>query len=310
MKARNKGTRNMFFWRKRKHGAAESNMDAVGHALKNAAAKEHRAQTGAFRAALICDRGRERGNNEDNYLLGMQINSEMLDHSTAVFRSAADGAAWQTAGVFDGMGGGEMGELAALIAAKTVKQLSGRLDDGCEKTDVDRIMREAFLRSNNEIIDLQKEHCVYGSTGTVVSIGSGEFKIYHLGDSRAYLLRDGELVQLTRDQTLAQMKMDAGLYRENDPGLEVERHKLTEYIGRDWTKENLRPQESAWIPIREDDRLLLCTDGLYDMCSDAEISGILAAAGGPENAVAALTQAALTKGGKDNITCMVIGFPR
>ena len=68
-------------------------------------------------------------------------------------------------------------------------------------------MREAFLRSNNEIIDLQKEHCVYGSTGTVVSIGSGEFKIYHLGDSRAYLLRDGELMQLTRDQTLAQMKM-------------------------------------------------------------------------------------------------------
>lgn len=258
----------------------------------------------SLRACLVSDVGLVRKNNEDNFLLCGQINESLQDRCTTGFLSEKGDRAWKVMGVFDGMGGGRKGELAARAAAEIFRDLAGEL--GTEDTAaVDERMRKGFLDANNKVTLLQKDDLVYGTTGTVACIGNRAFKIYHLGDSRAYLLRDGRLLRLTKDQTLAQMKIDAGLYREDDPRAKGERHKLTEYIGRDWTGENLRPQESRWMPLKKNDRLLLCSDGLYDMCPHERMESVLQETADVEKAALALMETALKNGGEDNVTCLV-----
>lgn len=263
---------------------------------------------GGFKGAAVSDVGCVRPNNEDNFVLGKSMNDESLDHREAVLSSGCMAGTLQFAGVFDGMGGGEKGELASHDTARIFLDAFGKLTGDPGKTDVDTILRHAFLTANNRIVDLQKECKVFGTTATVLCVKDSEFKIYHLGDSRAYLFREEKLLQLTKDQTLAQMKMDVGMYRKNDPAMEADKHKLTEYIGRDWTKANIRPVESRWIPAQNGDRVLLCSDGLYDMCSDEEIARILSKAKPADEMAAALVQEAIFKGGEDNVTCIVLAF--
>lgn len=147
---------------------------------------------------------------------------------------------------------------------------------------------------------------MYGTTGTIICTNGVKFKVFHLGDSRAYLFRNGELYQLTKDQTLAAMKVSLGFYEENDPLVEKEKHQLTEYIGCDQTLENLRPLESQWMDLLSGDKLLICSDGLYDMCSNAQIIEIMKNEEQPEKIAQKLLQRALENGGLDNITCLVL----
>lgn len=256
---------------------------------------------------VVSDVGLVRTNNEDNFLLGVRMNDIADKHLQAEIALAqTESEMWHLFCVFDGMGGGEKGEVASSIASKMFQKVSVCLKDYTTKTEIDTVLRRTFLDSNNEIVLLQQKFKIYGTTGTVLCTNGIDFKIYHLGDSRAYLLRDGQLFQLTRDQTLAQMKIDVGLYDENDPQAEAERHKLTEYIGRDWTKENLRPVESEWMKFQPNDRMLLCSDGLYDMCTDVDIIEILKTAPSANEASATLVDTAISKGGEDNITCLVL----
>lgn len=261
-----------------------------------------------FFGTVVSDVGRIRFNNEDNYILGKNMNVHSSDHSEASVSFPAGAGVWRIAGVFDGMGGGEMGELASRDAASLFLKAAGRLSGSASRADIDLCMRKAFQEANNRIVGHQQKYRIFGTTGTVLCTNGIEFKLYHLGDSRGYLLRDGDLMQLTKDQTLAQMKRETGMYREYDPAAESDKHKLTEYIGRDWTKENLRPRESQWIPIQSGDSVLLCSDGLYDMCSNHQIAGILTAPGTPERKTASLLQNAILKGGEDNITCVLLLF--
>lgn len=261
-----------------------------------------------FRGSVISDIGCVRLTNEDNYTIFKNMNADLKEHSEAsVFFPKASGE-WRFAGVFDGMGGGEMGELAAHDTAEIFQKAFCRISKDLPKAEVDSIMRKTFLDANNRIIDLQQKYSVFGTTGTVIGSNGFDFKIYHMGDSRAYLFRENELFQITKDQTLAQMKIDSGIYRPDDPAADVDKHKLTEYIGRDWTRENLRPVESQWIPIQPDDNILICSDGLYDMCTDEEITEILRKDATVEEKCAMLINKAREHGGDDNITSMLILF--
>lgn len=261
-----------------------------------------------FAGAVVSDVGCVRSNNEDNYVLGRYMNVNSSDHSEVSVSFSDASGVWQFAGVFDGMGGGEMGELASRDTAAIFLEAFDRLSGSPSKTEVDLCIRKAFLEANNRIIALQKEYKIFGTTGTVLCSNGVEFKLYHLGDSRAYLVREDELLQLTKDQTLAQMKLEVGMYREDDPAAEADKHKLTEYIGRDWTRENIKPVESHWIPIQADDCVLLCSDGLYDMCANEEITNILWGNGTTEEKTASLVRKAISRGGEDNITCVVVSF--
>lgn len=262
-----------------------------------------------FEGYVVSDVGSVRSNNEDNYVIDTYMNLSDGDRSECGLVAPKGGKnGWHLAGVFDGMGGGEKGEVAAHETAEIFLDTFRGFRRGVSTALVEQNLRAAFLQANNRIVDLQQQDRVFGTTGTVVATDGQNMKIFHLGDSRAYLLRNGELFQLTRDQTLAQMKLDAGLYEPNDPRVEVDKHKLTEYIGRDWTRENLRPVEGQWMPVEPKDRLLLCSDGLYDMCSDRQIADFLRSDLEENQIARELVKAAIENGGMDNITCIVVTF--
>lgn len=261
-----------------------------------------------FSGAAVSDVGCIRENNEDNYIFEKNINRDSSNRSEITCSLARLSGEWHFAGVFDGMGGGEMGELASLGTTEIFLKVFDSLSAVQSKAEIDLALRKAFLEANNRIVSLQKEYKIFGTTGTVLCTNGVEIKIYHLGDSRAYLIHEDKLVQITKDQTLAQMKMDVGMYSEDDPAAEADKHKLTEYIGRDWTKENIKPVESRWIPVQKDDCVLLCSDGLYDMCSDEEIARILSKNKSVSDMTLGLVNTAKANGGEDNITCVVILF--
>lgn len=261
-----------------------------------------------FWGSVISDIGCIRLTNEDNYTICTHMNGDLKEHSKASVYFPKAFRAWRFAGVFDGMGGGEMGELAAHDSAEIfLKALCG-IEKGLPKSEVDSIVRRTFLKANNRIRDLQQKYNMFGTTGTIVGSDGFCFKIYHLGDSRAYLFRGNDLFRITKDQTLAQLKIDSGIYGSDDLAVDADRHKLTEYIGRDWTRENLRPVESPWFSIQPNDSILICTDGLYGMCPDEEIAEILRKDVDIEEKCTMLVNRAYEHGGEDNITSMLILF--
>ncbi len=260
----------------------------------------------AVSAYAVSDVGLVRTNNEDNYFLGFSWNKTAANHSEAAVN--AQSYSWQLAGVFDGMGGGEAGELASAAAAKAVEKAAEQMTGDLSRQDVDKLLRRAFLEANNAVVDLQQQLQIFGTTGTLLCTDGTAFKVYHSGDSRAYLIREGDMFPLTKDQTLAQMKIEVGMYDENDPKAEAEKHKLVEYIGRDRSRENFKPVESHWIPIEKGDGILLCSDGLYDMCSNEEILLLLLSADTPQEKATLLAHRANANGGIDNTTCIYIAF--
>lgn len=258
-------------------------------------------------AFAVSDIGCVRSNNEDNYILGNNINEQSLEHSRSpVFVTKTIDKAF-FAGVFDGMGGGDFGEVAAKVTAECFLVQANEISGCKSKADADKVIRKAFQDSNNQIIDLQKIYRLFGTTGTALLVLNGELKIFHLGDSRAYLIRGRDMFQLTKDHTLAQFKKKIGL---DTLSSEIDRHKLTEYIGKDRTKQNIKPEESEWISIEHCDNILLCSDGLYDMCSDNEISCVIQRNKSVQETVLDLISCAKENGGADNITCVLIKFSK
>lgn len=259
-------------------------------------------------AYISSDVGNCRPNNEDNFLIDKKINESSVATVNTCFSPMVNDTVWHCFGVFDGMGGGENGELASLFAAQEFQRFS--LLGSLSNSDIDSLARLGFQNANRRIVEQQTHSSMYGTTGTVVFTNGAQFKIYHLGDSRAYLLRNDSLFQLTKDQTVAMLKIEAGIYGEDDPQVQYEKHQLTEYIGHDTSLVSLKPIESQWIDIHDDDMILLCSDGLYDMCDDAEISSIMLQDRNAENVARRLVEQAVYNGGEDNVTCLIIKYKR
>lgn len=258
-------------------------------------------------SGVISDLGRRRGNNEDNYWLVDVINDDMEDHREEGNVVHPKRNEWVGYGVFDGMGGGADGEVAAHIAAEYF-EYAIREKPVTNKSDAEKVARHCFAKTNRLVVEQQ--HIVggvMGTTGTVVYTNGNYFKVFHLGDSRAYLYRNGILGQITRDQTLSELKLEAGVYLRNDREEIRDRHKLTSYIG---CEEEMKviPEESIWVRTAEDDMLLLCSDGLYDMCSDQQIEEILRHGQSIQDTLSQLIQCALDEGGIDNVSCLLIRF--
>ncbi len=257
-------------------------------------------------ASVFSSVGLKRPNNEDNFLMNQMLNkkSEESIHYTSMNIVKNNELAFF--GVFDGMGGCANGEIASLFTAQEVcRELMNYIPS---RVEIDNAVRKSILLANNKIIDEQMRHSVCGTTATVLCIFENKFKIFHLGDSRAYLLRNQDMFQLTKDQTLAEMKLSLGFYEKDDPLIEKEKHQLTEYVGCDFSKEGLKPVESEWLDLQNTDRILLCSDGLYDMCPDHLIREVLLKNYQAEDATQELVELALKNGGNDNITCLVVKY--
>ena len=266
---------------------------------------ENQPKCSVFQACAISDIGCVRCKNEDNFLLSNRINETYASRFELSVEESNAYEQWHITGVFDGISSGENAEIASEEAAKAFQRASDRLRGAESKESADQFVRTAFLDAGCSISRMQRIGNGMGTTGTVLCTNLNVFKVFHLGDSRAYLLRNHRLFQLTRDQTLAQLKLDAGLYEKCSSEIQSDRHVLTDYIGRN---PDGRPTESQWVSVQKNDRILLCSDGLYDMCTDSEIIKIIQETCSVQEQARRLIEAALEKGGTDNVTCMVIHF--
>jgi PPM family protein phosphatase len=200
--------------------------------------------------------------------------------------------------VADGMGGARAGEVASAMATEVFE---GERDSG-EPAEIQlaRILREA----NRRIYDLattDESHRGMGTTLTAAKVTGDEISLGHVGDSRAYRMRDGELEQLTKDHSLV-----AELERSGQITAEAaEHHPQRSIITRALGPEPDVEVDTYTLVGRDGDLFLLCSDGLTSMISDDEIGSILRSAETLDDAAEALVRAANQSGGKDNITVVL-----
>ncbi|NDC38691.1 MAG: serine/threonine-protein phosphatase [Proteobacteria bacterium] len=236
--------------------------------------------------AAATDTGCERELNEDRYAV--------ID--------CPSGVAWL---VCDGMGGAPGGDLAAQIAIDSIR----RDLQNYPPRDVETALRSAVQESNRVIV-LRRQNPAFSQMGTTMvgALFSGpQLVIGNVGDSRAYLVRDGAIQQLTKDHTLVQELVDRGEIQAEDALSHPKAHVLVRAIGAEPTV-NI-DIDKFWIwPTGESapgDFLVLCSDGLYSLVSETEI-GAAVSEDTPQSACAKLVEIAKARGGFDNITLAVI----
>jgi protein phosphatase len=204
--------------------------------------------------------------------------------------------------VADGLGGHLGGEVASRVAVDTLTEAAK--GDGPEEGIPDRL-RSAIQRANAEVSErASKDQRLTGMGTTITAVIAGHDRVFlgHVGDSRAYLLRDGELRALTEDHSLVQRMVREGRLTPEQAEIHPQRSVLTRALGIDDDLE----VDQATVEVTAGDRLLLCSDGLTSMVADELIRKILAGHDDPQAASQALVEAANAAGGQDNITTVVL----
>ena len=263
-----------------------------------------------LRVAAHSDRGRVRANNEDRFLVlrGDRTTTPIstnIDADELKFVPAQ--TIWALA-VADGMGGHAAGEVASTLALTLTLQYAQQgsrwyveIGEREAREIVARV--ESILAAVDRDIAKQAERrpalAGMGTTLTVAVVRGDRLFVYHIGDSRAYLLRKGHLVRITRDQTVAQQLADSGLISDALVGSHHTRHLLTQAMGRGDVE-----VEVHHFPLEHGDRLVLSTDGLTDGVDDSQIEQVCRESD-CEPACLELIERALAAGGRDNITVVV-----
>jgi protein phosphatase len=239
------------------------------------------------------DTGKTRKNNEDSYLVdeGMRLYA-----------------------VADGIGGHEGGEVASRMAIEGLSQIIQKRfsvsDDApahgisSESDAVKSALNHAFTLVNKTIRQAAAGNPALfhmGTTMTALVFREKTAYLAHVGDSRAYRLRSGELIQVSEDHTVVAEQMRAGLLTAEQARTTPYRHIITRALGID---AKIAIDQGA-IEVRPDDTFLLCTDGLTEMVEDEQIRRILSNAP-PQEAAELLVREANARGGVDNITVVVV----
>jgi protein phosphatase len=200
--------------------------------------------------------------------------------------------------VADGMGGAQAGEVASRMAVETFAQ--GLPDAGTAEERLSQRAREANRRIY-ELATAHHERAGMGTTLTAAFLTDSELAIAHVGDSRAYLLRDGSLERLTQDHSLVDELVRRGKLTEEQAAEHPQRSIITRALGPEPTVEI-----DTWTyPVRAGDVLLLCSDGLTSMVPEERLEQILASAPDLKAAAQALIDEANAAGGRDNITVVL-----
>jgi protein phosphatase len=200
--------------------------------------------------------------------------------------------------VADGMGGAQAGEVASKIAVEAFEQ--GLPDAGSPEERLADRAREANKRIHN-LSKTQHERAGMGTTLTAAYLDDSELAIAHVGDSRAYLFRDGELKMLTQDHSLVAELVQRGKLTEAQAAEHPQRSIITRALG----PEPLVEVDTVTYPVRAGDVLLLCSDGLTSMISDEQVAAVLAGTNDLHAAAQALIDEANAAGGRDNITVVL-----
>ena len=239
------------------------------------------------------DMGRMRSNNEDaniaqiiwdeNHVLGVAI---------------------------DGVGGYEGGERAAAIAKETIVSYLEKHPDG-EKLD---LLKYAVVEANNKIEDERQTKkqfpnmaCVL--TACLVEIGKKRINMVHVGDTRLYQYYRNALIKLSHDHSLIGYREEIGNLTEEEAMNHPERNLINRLVGETFHRLDDKDFiEAATFPLLPNSTLLLCSDGLYDMLTSAEIVSVLKQSISLKNKAKELIRNANEKGGKDNITVVLIDY--
>lgn len=262
--------------------------------------------------AAMSDPGKVRTNNEDHFLItrmgrtfglvSTNMPPGLPDHVDEVAHVMV---------VADGMGGMAAGEKASQLAIRTGVDLvlnspmwATRVDDRAAAELISR-MREYFRKVDSKVFGEARSdrHLTgMGTTLTVAYVVNTTVFIVHVGDSRAYLCRQGKLEQLTRDHTMAQGLVEMGAIKPDEVHRHAKRHVLTNFVGG--PSSGVEPDVST-RQLQDGDMLMLCSDGLTEMVEDAEINRVLSTASSVDEAARSLIDLALQAGGKDNVTVLV-----
>ncbi|MFF9346711.1 PP2C family protein-serine/threonine phosphatase [Streptomyces sp. NPDC014734] len=202
--------------------------------------------------------------------------------------------------IADGMGGQAAGEVASSEVISTLVQL----DDDVPGSDILTSLGMAVQRANEQLRMMVEEDPQLEGMGTTLTalLWTGQrLGLVHVGDSRAYLLRDGVLTQITQDHTWVQRLVDEGRITEEEATTHPQRALLMRALG---SGDHVEPDLSI-REVRVGDRYLICSDGLSGVVSHQTMEETLASYQGPQETIQDLIQLALRGGGPDNITCIV-----
>lgn len=239
-----------------------------------------------WRAAGASDVGRKRQGNEDAFL---------VDEPRGIFLVA------------DGMGGHAAGEIASAIATEAVGgTLREGVDRGLAADDLALSMVDSFRAADLAIarhVATHPETLGMGTTVTAMVLrADGTYRLGHIGDSRAYLQRDGQMAQLSRDHTWVQREVDLGRLTPSAARKHPYSHILTRALGA----EPADDPELLGGELEPGDRLLLCSDGLTGMVTDRALSQILRDDAAPAERIQQMIAMANRRGGRDNITAIIV----
>ncbi len=254
------------------------------------------------------DLGRTREHNEDTFLVAdLSTGNASLQPEVRRHEIGARGSLFMVA---DGMGGAAAGELASAMAADLIYRHMATAWAADAANSPDQFayrMREAVELANGQIYSYAREHPEVrgmGTTVTAAGVFGGDLYLTQIGDSRAYLVRGAEAVQLTKDQSLMQRLVDAGELTPDEAEQSERRNIILQALGPDpRVKVDLTHQ-----PIRRGDTLILCSDGLSGLVRREEFAEMAADHADVPALCAALIDLANARGGPDNITVVAARF--
>jgi len=207
--------------------------------------------------------------------------------------------------VADGMGGHNAGEVASVLAVKSITQyISQGIQNCASKAEVILLMRNAIQNANNEIYEESQKNISYsgmGTTLTMAMISKNVMLVGHVGDSRAYILKESKLLKITNDHSLVAELVKNGTITEEEALHHPQKNIITRALGTD----NSVEVDIEDVEIKDGDVIFLCTDGLTNMISDKEIEEILINNPDADTAAAKLVGLANSLGGYDNITAAI-----
>ena len=201
--------------------------------------------------------------------------------------------------VADGMGGASAGEVASQMLIDTVKHFLSKNPPPWNE----KLLSQAILLANDKILNkarLNPEFRGMGTTATILSFDGGKAYFAHVGDSRLYLLRNNYFAQITQDHSYVESLVKRGEISHEEARMHPMKNVLTQAVGA-VTELDI---DAANFSVQSGDIFLLCTDGLTNMVEDELIAKILLGASNPADA---LIDAALSAGGKDNVSVIVAG---
>lgn len=243
--------------------------------------------------------GKVREKNEDAFVVADLTGGTLLaDKTHARFDVGERGV---LLAVSDGMGGAQAGEVASAIVVET---LTKEIGNAPLETPRDATLTEAVKAAHEAVRTRgQQDQAKMGATLTAVFVRAGRAYIAEVGDSRAYLVRSGQIAQVTKDQSMVQLLVDSGVMSPADANNSPMRNVILQAMGH---QRDIKIAVNK-LELRDRDCLILCSDGLTVHVSDEEIRNAILGAR-PESAVDELLALALDRGAKDNVTIVVAGI--